>query len=68
MKEPTVTVDHTLYQVVVEPGEYLAVYLRTTLGGLAQVELRVTPDGQPQIFVDRGEVEIWPFSEWYSIE
>lgn len=73
MKEPTVTVEHTLYQVVVKPGEVLTVYLEVGdgfVGTFRQIELRVTPDGRRQIFIrdlDVGDVEIMPFTEWYGI-
>ena len=68
----TKQVEFNLHEVTCKPGDTFTVYLDkepfANKRDAIQVELRVTPDLDLEIFFDSDEINIKSFSEWNAMK
>lgn len=65
MKYPEVTVEKEIKNITLYNGMVITIWLSNGKEDFP-TELRVTPDGKPEIYCD--DLKIIPFKEWYKIE
>lgn len=63
MNSVKINIDYDIESIKVKPGEYITVYMFNSKGNTVQVELRVLPNGEPQIFLDNMNI-IKDFEAW----
>ena len=67
MENPIITFDKKVDQVTIHRGEVITIWLNKCgryeeMRSCTQVELRVKPDGSPEIFIVSDEIEVKKYS------
>ena len=73
MDHPKITIKHDVEHISLFDNEVLTVYLHPhmdryagTYSELVQLEIRITKDGNVELFCDDKNIEIKPFDKWYD--
>lgn len=68
MKNPQIEFRKEINEIKVTKNEFLTLWVQDGDGdSFIQVELRVTPEGRPEIYTDILSI-VKTFREWYNIE
>lgn len=51
-------ITHNLESLNLKPGEYLTIYMFASKDKIVQVEIRVLPNGKPEIFLTKDNLNI----------
>lgn len=69
---PCLSFDKKVQELTVDRGQFITIWLNKAPDfrgrNAVQVELRVTPDGKPQVFSHLKELEVLDFDTWEAMQ